>query len=83
MEIFHLRFHNMILCCRGQRMDSNIYCSFTVWRSVVGSWFVTILHWTVKNGESLVFPAVANIDVSKRGALINFSSGEAPFLEVQ
>lgn len=48
-----------------------------------GSWVVTLQHWTVKNRESLVFPAVAHIDASKTGALINFSSGEAPFLEVQ
>lgn len=60
----------------GQRSSIYLQSSFTAWQ-VHGLWLILGCK------EWRVFPAVAHIDVSKTGALINFSSGEAPFLEVQ
>lgn len=71
--------HEQLVACWKQRQGL-LQSTFTV-----RSWFMVYNFVTLdcEEWESSVFPAMALIEVSKTGALINFSSGEAPFLEVQ
>lgn len=71
-----------VLCASGKASSSLENISGVVSRFTLVQ---LALHCgiTVCNAVTPVSPAVAHTDVSKTGALINVSSGEAPFLEVQ